>query len=108
MGELYYTVLDHNGDERELQFSDDDEEWGCLCTFAHNDGDTLTPDRVRSLALFGAACRLEFDNLLPHGILPGAVPQWIRDEIKRIIPIEEKNEIVHLSETQAIPLTGDD
>ncbi len=108
MGELYYTILDHNGDERELQFSDDDEEFGCLCTFDNNDQYALTPDRVRSLALFGAACRLEFDNALPHGILPGAVPQWIRDEIKRIIPVEEKNEIMHFSETQAIALARDD
>ncbi len=91
MGENYYSV-GNNG--MELFFGEDSEDWGCLCTWPINDQEQLTPDRVRSLALLGAAVALACGGNLPHPILPSAVPQWIRDGIKRIIPIQEKNEIV--------------
>ena len=84
MGERYYDV-----NEMSLSFSEEDSEWRCLCTFPVNCGDRLGPGTIRSLALLGAAVTLACIGDLPHPILPDAVPQWIRDEIKRVIPNEE-------------------
>jgi len=63
----------------QIRFSEDDGTVGCLCTFPHNDDETVSLDRIESLALLGAAV-----VLLHHGILTGPVylpvelPGWIR------------------------------
>ncbi len=85
MGENVYPIQDYNGNWIELQFSEMDDDYACLCTFPNNDMGHLDADRVRSLALFGAAVRLVFDSGLEHGFLPQAVPEWIRKEIDRVL-----------------------
>lgn len=67
----------------DIQFSETDETWRCLCTFPHNDGNHLDSARVASLALLGAAVVLANRGELSHGMLPDAVPVWMRNEIKR-------------------------
>ena len=78
MSEEIYSVGDTT-----VQFSDTDETWRCLCTFPHNDGNHLDSTRVASLALLGAAVVLANRGELNHGMLPNAVPVWMRNEIKR-------------------------
>lgn len=85
MGENVYPIQDYDGNWLEIRFSESDDEYSCLCTFPYNDMGRLDVDKVRSLALFGAAVRLAFDGDLEHGFLPKAVPEWIRNEIDRII-----------------------
>lgn len=85
MGCNYYAVYNPLDDDFELHFSDSDDVWGCLCTFPYNDGDKLDAERVRSLALFGAAVVLASRGDLENGFLPYAVPQWIQDEISRVV-----------------------
>jgi len=80
MGEQIYTV-----EEQAIQFSESDDEWMCLCTFPRNDEGRLTRDRVASLALLGAAVVLAHNDELDIPILPHGVPQWIRDEIVRVV-----------------------
>lgn len=61
------------------------EAWdgGCLCTFPENDGDELSADRVKCLAMLGAAVVLNHhgDNV---NFLPYDLPVWIVDEIERV------------------------
>ena len=90
MGENVYPVESYDGDWTEIRFSKSDEDYSCLCTFPMNDMECLDADRVRSLALFGAAVRLAFEGKLEHGFLPAAVPSWIRDEIDRILDWKER------------------
>jgi len=75
----YYLM----NDESPVCFSEGDDTIGCLCTFPHNDGNTLDAERVRSLAYLGAAIVLMQHEDLEHGYLPECLPQWIRDEIDR-------------------------
>ena len=74
-----------------IQFSEDDDEFVCLCTFPYNDeaaGERLDPERVRSLALLGAAVVLNrYDGDI--GYLPDDLPRWIVDEIVRNVPQED-------------------
>lgn len=88
MSERIYTVKGIEG-EFDLEFSSEKSEWRCLCTWPACDGDILEPSSVRSLALLGAAVVLVWDDKLEYGILPNAVPEWIREEIKRIVPVTE-------------------
>jgi len=87
MGENVYPIEDYDGNWVEIRFSESDDGYSCLCTFPFNDAvmGCLDADRVRSLALFGAAVRLAFDGELEHGFLPAAIPEWIRAEIDRVI-----------------------
>ena len=80
MGEKIYQI-----GEYPLQFSEIDDDYVCLCTFPHNDQGVLTPDRVRSLALLGAAVVLAHGDDLEHPFLPACVPEWIRHEIDRVM-----------------------
>ncbi len=95
MGEKTYTTTDYDGREYIFRFSDSVDDWLCLCTFPHNDQHELSPSRVQSLALLGAAVALVARGLIErepndqYFSLPDAVPQWIRDEIKRLIPDSE-------------------
>lgn len=81
MGERVYEINDVS-----IKFSSLDDSWRCLCTFPGNDTDT-GPDkeRVASLALFGAAVILALDNDIDDGLLPRAVPEWIRHGIIRAV-----------------------
>ena len=68
-----------------MMFSEMNEDVGCLCTFPHNDGKTLDPERVRSLAYLGAAVVLNSRGDAPHGYIPSCLPDWMKKEIDRIV-----------------------
>lgn len=83
MGCRTYDVNDWS-----VHFSESDDDVGCLCTFPHNDGDRLSPERVRSLAMLGAVVVLAHQSEAVNGWLyvPGSLPNWMRREIERLIP----------------------
>jgi len=88
MGEQVYRVprwtQGGNWEDAAIQFSEGDDETACLCTFPHNFEQTgLDTERVRSLALLGAAVVLAHQGELKeeYNYLPYCVPQWIRDGI---------------------------
>ena len=96
MGEQVYTVSGRlKGDETKsgewtnfkIQFSEIDDDTSCLCTFPHNNGEKLDKEDVRSLAMLGAAVVLAHRGELEdeYNFLPHCLPQWIRDELKRIL-----------------------
>lgn len=93
MGEQIYTVYGRfdakwgEWDEVEIQFSEMDDDTACLCTFPHNFNEKLDAEHVRSLAMLGAAVVLAHQGELKETVnfLPHCLPQWIRDEIKRIV-----------------------
>ena len=89
MGEQVYTVVSIDGEEHYLQFAEnDDDSYCCLCSFPTNDEAMgMDAERVRSLALLGAAVCLAHLYMLDHGILPLAVPEWIREGIDRAVGI---------------------
>lgn len=102
MSERGYTVIGEEDGEYDIAFSsEDNDDFTCLCTFPGNDNGKLDNHRLRNLALLGAAVVLavwENDQLNPVVAvdvgeyfvpLPTAVPQWIRDEIIRLLPEEE-------------------
>ena len=100
MGERTYKVRAYSGKEYSIAFNDMDDEFGCLYTFPHNDHKKLTPDRVRELALLGAAVVLaswneeQIEYVWEIGYdyrltLPNGLPDWIAEEIKRILPTED-------------------
>jgi hypothetical protein len=66
-------------------FSEMNDDIGCLCTFPHNDGQTLDPERVRSLAYLGAAVVMVSREELEHGFMPSCLPDWLKKEIDRIV-----------------------
>lgn len=81
MGCDCYTILTHSG-ERNVRFSEGNDTISCLCTFPHNDGETLDADRVRSLAYLGAAVVLaSHEESDDNQYLPRSLPEWIRKEI---------------------------
>jgi len=81
VGENVYPV-----GRAEIQF-EEDSSWACLCTFpACFDVGYIDPETVKSLALFGAACRLALEGDLRGSVLlPSDVPQWIRDGIDKAV-----------------------
>jgi len=85
MGENVYPIQDYDGNWTEIRFSELDEDYHCLCLFPLWRTGPLDIEEVRSLALFGAAVRLAFEGQLEHGFLPHAVPEWIREEIDRVL-----------------------
>ena len=102
MGEDVYTVSGYTKPEYKenesvewaeynIQFSSTDDDWRCLCTFPHNDGKTIDVSRMRSLALLGAAVVLAHQGELEetNSFLPFCVPEWIREEISRLLPDKE-------------------
>ncbi len=89
MGEHVYPIQDYDGNWTEIRFSESDDDYGCLCIFPYqNEG--LDIEDIRGLALFGAAVRLAFSGDLEHGFLPKAVPEWIRDEIDRVMGYKDE------------------
>ena len=81
MGENVYPV-----GRAEIGF-EEDSSWACLCTFpACFDTGRIDSETVKSLALFGAACRLALEgDLAGTVLLPSDVPQWIRDGIDKAV-----------------------
>jgi hypothetical protein len=82
VGENVYPV-----GRAEIRF-EEGSSWACLCTFPHNSRafGELDPETVKSLALFGAACRLALEgDLRGLVLLPSDVPQWIRDGIDKAV-----------------------
>ena len=73
-----------------IAFSEMNEDVRCLCTFAHNDGKSLDPERVRSLAYLGAAVVLVSNEQADHGYIPSCLPDWIKQEIDRIVLKDKK------------------
>ena len=75
----------------------DDEGPGCLCTFPHNDQQELTPERLRSLALLGAAvvlARYEDSGFDGWCTIPNSLPKWVDKEVCRILNITEDSDVV--------------
>lgn len=81
-----------------IQFNEmDDEGPGCLCTFPHNDMEGLTPERLRSLALLGAAvvlARYEDSDFGGWCTIPNSLPEWLDKEVCRILNIKENDDVV--------------
>ena len=103
MSEQIYTVVSVDGEEHYLQFSEDDDSYRCLCSFPTNDEAMgMDAERVRSLALLGAAVCLAHLDMLDHGILPLAVPGWIREGIDHVIAIGDDREAEEVSNTAPI------
>ena len=97
MGEQVYSI-----EGQEVQFSEVEDTYACLCTFPFNDkafGGKLDADTVRSLALLGAAVCLAHQGELELPILPQGVPEWIRDEIDRVIQWAAAYDAVSYTET---------
>src|SRR3990167_96332 len=71
MGERIYPIVANessHGDSDFVAFNEMDDEFRCLCTFPGNDQEELDIERIKSLALFGAAV-----HLLMSGELDGPV-----------------------------------
>ena len=83
MGEKVYDV-----GHKFIQYSEDDVEFMCLCTFPHNDQEHLEIDRLKSLAIFGAVVRLIHDGYYSeHGdyiYIPRDVPEWVLEGVRRL------------------------
>lgn len=83
MGEKPYRI--HN---KIIMFNDNNDEFGCLCTFPHNNNEKLYFEDIQSLAMFGAVVRLVlngyYENYDGYIFIPGDVPQWIIDGIRNI------------------------
>ena len=99
MSEHVYTisgmVIEPSGEVKDwrdvrVEFSDTDDDTACLCTFPHNFMDGLDTEHMRSLALLGAATVLAHQGELQdeYNIIPFCIPQWIRDEINRIVLVD--------------------
>lgn len=83
MGEKYYPVKN-----KYIVFDENNDEFGCLCTFPHNYNEKLNLADLQTLAIFGAVVRLVlagyYDNHDEYVFIPNDVPQWIIDGIKNI------------------------
>ena len=83
MGEAVYQV--GSGDSDFVTFTEYDE-FRCLCTFAFHDGEELDIERIKALALFGAAVHLLMSGELDGPVfIPDGLPRWIVDAVRRII-----------------------
>ena len=83
MGETVYQV--GSGDSDFVTFSEMDEEFRCLCTFPFNDGEELDIERIKALALLGAATVLILSGELDGPVfIPDGLPRWIVDAVRRI------------------------
>jgi len=82
MGEDIYRI-----DNNDIMFDAMDEEFSCLCTFPHNDKiyGELGIERIKALALFGAAVHLLMSSELDGPVyIPDNLPRWIVDAVRRI------------------------
>lgn len=102
MGCDYYPI-----EESGIVFAHFDEmsdSTACLCTFPHNDQDKLTIERIRSLAMLGAATVLYKRGLIrTEGgelvYLPSDLPDWFIQGLNTLLP-EDAN-TWHPSEQEA-------
>jgi hypothetical protein len=89
MGEQVYSAED-----RSIMFSDSELGYRCLCTFPTNDETTgIDIERVRSLALLGAAVVLAHYNMADCGdcfFIPECVPDWIKEQIDKAIGYKDE------------------
>ncbi len=81
---------------RAIRINEVQEKFGCLCTFPVNDDGEMTVDRLRSLAMLGAAVVMLNNEELPEAddeylILPSGLPQWIIDGIDQLLPMPPEN-----------------
>src|SRR3989338_11030655 len=87
MGERIYPIVANessHGDSDFVAFNEMDDEFRCLCTFPGNDGEELDIERIKSLALFGAAMHLLMSGELGGpGFIPDGLPRWIGDALRR-------------------------
>src|SRR3990170_6271389 len=92
MGERIYPIVANessHGDSDFVAFTEMDDEFGCLCTFPTNDTfngiNELDIERIKSLALFGAAVHLLMSGELDGPVfIPDGLPRWIVDAVRRI------------------------
>ena len=92
MGENIYGITSWMGKEINIMFDSMDEEFSCLCTFPYNDKiyGNLGIERIKALALFGAAVhlaitdQLEYDDVDEVLFCPEMLPRWIVDAVRRI------------------------
>ena len=93
MGERIYPIVANessHGDSDFVMFSEMNDEFGCLCTFPFNDGEELDIERIKALALLGAATVLILSGDLDGPVfIPDGLPRWIVDAVRRIIFEEE-------------------
>lgn len=79
--------------QKAIRFFDDDHP--CVCTFPSNDAISkkLGAEKVRSLAALGAAIAMIAHKELGVGTdyiyIPSDLPEWIWEQIKKNIPIQE-------------------
>jgi len=95
MGETRYTT--NNG--KRVMF-DYESDCGCLCTFPYNNevmGNKLSKGTIKNLALLGAAIAITANkpsSMVEQGLynntycLPDCIPEWIRNEINRILKLK--------------------
>jgi len=92
MGERIYPIVKNSrshGDSDFVAFNEMDDEFRCLCTFPTNDTfngiNELDIERIKSLALFGAAVHLLMSGELDGPVfIPDGLPRWIVDAVRRI------------------------
>lgn len=74
-----------------VMFNELDDDVRCLCTFPYNDEKVLSIDRLRSLAMLGAAIVINhhWDENGPITYLPNDLPEWILDGIDKYLPKED-------------------
>jgi len=103
MSEQIYIT--NNG--KQIMF-DYDSDCGCLCTFPYNNelmGNKLSKNTIINLALLGAGIAIaankpdsmikqqSYDNKIYY--LPNCVPKWIRDEIERVIKLDDTEDEIY-------------
>lgn len=91
MGCDYYHIKTFDPDDETsyIHFSEMDDTVGCLCTFPHNDAGWLSVERLRSLAMLGAAVvMLQHGEIFGPVFLPNGLG-WVKDEIFRLLPDEK-------------------
>jgi hypothetical protein len=84
MGEKSYRVRG-----KSIRFSDNDDEFMCLCTFPHNDQCHLDIDRLKSLAVFGAVVQLVLkgyydDHKGEYIFIPHDVPPYVLRDVRNL------------------------
>lgn len=90
MGELYYAI-----GKKSVVFNEESDT-GCLCTFPHNDNGIVDIDRLKSLALFGAAVQLilkgHYDSFAgEYVVIPDDLPEYILHDVENLCKNEYDN-----------------
>lgn len=88
---------EYKTEDATIKFDETDESTRCLCTFPYNDNRTITPDRLRSLALLGAAVVLanrHESDFSGWCSIPNSLPAWVDVEICKVLNIRRDNNVV--------------